>query len=146
MDLDESVKSDHCHESPYARYQPGGLTNNYQQPAVLEMPNRWPTNVIPCEIDRAFSLRQRNNIIRAFRQYFDKTCVRFVQRNNEHDYIFIKRAPGQKDLCSSVLGYEGGQHRIVLNDYCVEEQGIIVHELMHVLGFDHEQSRADRDQ
>jgi hypothetical protein len=41
-----------------------------------------------------------------------------VPRNNEPDYVFIRRAP-QEELCRSVLGYEGGQIRIVLNKYTV---------------------------
>ena len=38
----------------------------------------------------------------------------------------------------------GGEQTVMLSSGCVDT-GIVVHELMHVLGYEHEQNRADRD-
>ncbi|RDB36703.1 MAG: hypothetical protein DCC88_03750 [Spirobacillus cienkowskii] len=50
------------------------------------------------------------------------------------------------DNCSSVIGMRGiGAQSLSLNTYGCMNHGIILHELMHALGFNHEQSRSDRD-
>jgi len=42
------------------------------------------------------------------------------------------------------VGYHGHQSFLVLGDGC-EGRGIVMHELLHILGLWHEQSRPDRD-
>lgn len=66
---------------------------------------------------------------------------RFVPRTNQRDYIHIVKGSG----CSSSVGRVGRGQQVSLGRGCVYK-GIVEHELMHALGFWHEQSRADRDQ
>ena len=48
--------------------------------------------------------------------------------------------------CFSSIGRSGGMQVVSLGPSCLQRgPGIILHELMHVLGFWHEHSRADRD-
>ena len=68
-------------------------------------------------------------------------CVRFVERSNETDYIFITRG----FACNSNVGRDGGRQIVSLMRGCLEEIGAIQHQLLHALGFYHEHSRADRD-
>lgn len=48
------------------------------------------------------------------------------------------------DSCWSSIGRSGGKQRLSLGKGC-ERKGVALHELMHVLGFFHEQSRLDRE-
>uniref|UniRef100_A0A3Q3L8C9 Metalloendopeptidase n=1 Tax=Labrus bergylta TaxID=56723 RepID=A0A3Q3L8C9_9LABR len=70
-----------------------------------------------------------------------KTCLRFVPRKNEYDYISIENKAG----CFSNLGRTGGRQVLSLNRQGCLYHGIIQHEINHALGFQHEQSRSDRD-
>ena len=72
--------------------------------------------------------------------YHERTCVKFVPRTNEGDYAFIQRGGG----CKSEVGRLGGAQHITLGDVCWG-YGVVLHELMHTVGFHHEHSRADRD-
>lgn len=48
--------------------------------------------------------------------------------------------------CFSSIGRSGGMQVVSLGPNCLRRgPGIVLHELMHVLGFWHEHSRADRD-
>ena len=72
------------------------------------------------------------------------TCIRFkFKKNNDTDYIVIK---AENTGCWSSLGKIGGRQDVNLQiPQCVSKKGIVLHELMHVIGFLHEQSRFERD-
>jgi len=72
-----------------------------------------------------------------------KTCIRLVRRTGEHDFVHFY--DGGSRLCASHVGKAGGPQKIYLGERCMHK-GTVAHELMHALGFDHEQSRPDRDQ
>ena len=44
-----------------------------------------------------------------------------------------------------MIGRQGGKQQISLGNGC-GTKGVAIHEMMHALGFFHEQSRRDRDQ
>ncbi|MEO5970948.1 MAG: M12 family metallopeptidase [Bdellovibrionia bacterium] len=69
------------------------------------------------------------------------TGVRFVPYSNQPDAIAFE--PGLEH-CYSLLGRAGGMQPIKLADGCQTQE--ILHEIMHALGFIHQQSRQDRDQ
>lgn len=77
-----------------------------------------------------------------------KTCVKFVPHTSEADYIEIRKAPELG--CGAMVGRRPGQGVPMAVNYrapeCLQTTGIIQHELLHVLGLFHEQSRPDRDE
>lgn len=76
-----------------------------------------------------------------FRQ---KSCVRFVPRVNQPDFISIQNSLSG---CWSAVGRTGGKQILNLQSgVCLRHTGTILHEIMHALGFLHEHTRHDREQ
>lgn len=96
---------------------------------------------IPYTVSRSFSSRDKAMIQNALRAFHSKTCLRFVPRRTQRDYISIEN----KDGCYSSLGRTGGRQVLSLNRRGCVYHGIIQHEMNHALGFYHEQTRSDRD-
>lgn len=71
------------------------------------------------------------------------SCVRFIEGSNAQKN-YIKITTSTKIGCHADVGYfyTPGQ-RLNLNTYC-KDKGSIIHELMHSLGFHHQQSTYDR--
>lgn len=76
----------------------------------------------------------------------NETCVKFSPRKYERNYIYIDNKKGG---CYAVIGYHlnaNKPHPVNLESPgCLRHQGTIEHELLHIMGLYHEQSRADRD-
>ncbi|EDO40419.1 predicted protein, partial [Nematostella vectensis] len=82
----------------------------------------------------------RKAIRKAIREYHKKTCVRFVTRSTQPDFVHFSLDYG----CYSPIGRQGGRQKLSVGEGC-EYRGTVMHELMHALGFFHEHSRHDRD-
>ncbi|XP_078540694.1 embryonic protein UVS.2-like [Lissotriton helveticus] len=87
-----------------------------------------------------YSDSEATSITDAISEFTALTCIRFVDRTTETDYLQI--APG--DGCWSFMGRTRGPQSVSLGVGCLS-RGSIQHELNHALGFHHEQSRSDRD-
>jgi Astacin (Peptidase family M12A) len=70
-----------------------------------------------------------------------QTCIRFRYRTHQHDFVNIYSGR----FCKSNLGRIGGAQELSLNRKRCMEKGIIMHELLHALGYIHMHSRPDRD-
>ncbi|XP_016317087.1 high choriolytic enzyme 1-like isoform X2 [Sinocyclocheilus anshuiensis] len=108
---------------------------------------RWPKSPsgwveVPYSIANDFYDYERAVIDNAMKSIAAKTCVRFVPRTNQVDYISIENLVG----CSSAVGRSGGKQQLSLSVDGCASHGIIEHELLHSLGFHHEHTRSDRDQ
>ncbi|XP_055349087.1 zinc metalloproteinase nas-13-like [Paramacrobiotus metropolitanus] len=104
---------------------------------------RWPNGVIHYQFTGQFSQSDRNAVREAMTEITTKTTnvIRFQERYYETDYVnIVKEAE-----CSSEVGKIGGAQKLSLTDACIAVKGAIIHELMHAIGFWHEQSRFDRD-
>ncbi|XP_045683229.1 astacin-like metalloendopeptidase [Phyllostomus hastatus] len=108
--------------------------------------NKWPKNggvvEVPFLLSSKYDEPSRKVILQAFAEFERFTCVRFVAYNGQRDFISIVPMSG----CFSSVGRSGGMQVVSLAPTCLQRgSGIVLHELMHVLGFWHEHSRADRD-
>jgi len=117
------------------------LNSTSERNAIVDMKMRWPNNVVPYVYTATFSKEEKEVINAAIADYSAKTCIKFIPRTNEADYIeFIKNGG-----CYSYWGRANvGKQPVSLDRGCVYKY-IVIHELMHAIGFLHEQSRFDRD-
>nr|XP_039265645.1 zinc metalloproteinase nas-14-like [Styela clava] len=78
----------------------------------------------------------------AIADFNDNTCIRLVPRTGQENYI---RITGENTGCWSNVGRAFTQpNELNLGPDC-DSKGVIIHEIMHALGFWHEQSRPDRN-
>ncbi|XP_056243440.1 tolloid-like protein 2 [Seriola aureovittata] len=105
---------------------------------------RWPKSnqvvQVPYTISDAFSSSEKVAIQNAIDDFHLSTCIRFTLRTGQTSYISIVKKVG----CWSLIGRSGATQELSLGNGCINN-GIIQHELIHALGFWHEQSRTDRD-
>ncbi|XP_034389186.1 low choriolytic enzyme-like, partial [Cyclopterus lumpus] len=105
---------------------------------------RWPkllkTVKVPYVLSGSFTRPEKIQIENAISAFHMSTCIRFVTRTGQTDYISIVKLNG----CWSWVGRTGRSQYLSLGTGCLQK-GIIQHELIHALGFWHEQSRNDRD-
>uniref|UniRef100_A0A3P9DTW5 Metalloendopeptidase n=1 Tax=Maylandia zebra TaxID=106582 RepID=A0A3P9DTW5_9CICH len=91
----------------------------------------WPKNNGRVVVPYRISDQERDVIEQGLRSFEAATCVSFRPQSRERDFLDIQ----SRDGCYSFVGRQG----------CVFHQ-IVQHEVLHALGFDHEQTRSDRDQ
>ncbi|XP_055354992.1 high choriolytic enzyme 1-like isoform X3 [Paramacrobiotus metropolitanus] len=106
----------------------------------------WPRNgrCIPYSLHPSVDHSLRMQIQTAMKTIERRTeCLSFTPRTNESEYIQITSY--ERQGCESEIGRKIGRAtRTNLGKGCLD-QGTILHELLHALGFYHEQNRPDRD-
>ncbi|MEQ2173247.1 hypothetical protein GOODEAATRI_030006 [Goodea atripinnis] len=107
---------------------------------------KWPKSgryvYVPYFISANYSEEERNIIIRGLQSFHSSTCIRFVPwKSGDVDYIYIE----SKDGCWSYLGRQIGGQYISLGKRGCLHHSTVQHEVLHALGFNHEQVRSDRD-
>ncbi|XP_069966846.1 zinc metalloproteinase nas-13 isoform X3 [Bactrocera oleae] len=91
-----------------------------------------------------FYQTQMMTILEAFKEYHEKTCIRFrPYEKGDTNWIIIK---GNYTGCWSSVGRRQGGQVLNLNTPRCVSHGVIVHELLHALGFYHQQSSTERDE
>ena len=104
---------------------------------------RWKNAIVPYEIQGRFNAQELKKIEQGMKEYQAKTCIRFKPRHQETDYISIVN---DNSGCWSSVGRIGGKQELNLQSPgCTFKVGTFMHEMMHALGFLHEQNRHERD-
>ncbi|XP_076857296.1 high choriolytic enzyme 1 [Brachyhypopomus gauderio] len=96
---------------------------------------------VPYTISPLYDNMDRITIEVGMQDISDGTCVKFVPRTHQANFLDIQPKLG----CWSFLGMVGGGQPLSLQSPGCMWSGVASHELMHALGFVHEQSRSDRD-
>jgi hypothetical protein len=103
-------------------------------------PMVWPGGTVPYRFDANVTPVRREYFRQAAAEIEAVSAVRFVEWSGEPDFLHVIHATGN----ASYVGRQGGMQEFYIWDW--EYRYIIVHELMHALGFFHEHQRPDRDQ
>ncbi|KAE9554392.1 hypothetical protein FO519_002384 [Halicephalobus sp. NKZ332] len=102
--------------------------------------------LLPYIITGSFDSEEQQIIAGAMRAIENNTCVRFVKRTNQPEFLDLQNKRNQG--CYTTVGRQPGRNVVMLEANniatCVEHD-IVVHELMHTLGLWHEHMRNDRD-
>jgi len=112
--------------------------------AIVEQDYRWPGGKVPYVISSSFGGRERGMISKAITQLEVNTCIRVVPKSdNDQHWIHFYKGDG----CMSYVGRQTHkpEQKVSLGGTCLSKVGTPIHEIMHALGFFHEQSRQDRD-
>merc|ERR1712212_1021415 len=120
------------------------MKTHEEKNGLSKLTYHWPNGVVPYTIDAAFTSTERAAIASGIDHIHENSCVRFVERNGEADYLDI--IPGDGG-CYAIIPYRpgGGRHEVGLEQNGCVTLKITVHELLHALGIKHEQCRPDRD-
>jgi hypothetical protein len=126
------------------------IVDQYNKNAALQSNTNgnytWPKGYIPVEIeDSIFMFGFDGNLYRAIDFLNTNTRVKFKPRTNETEYIYVNYMSTMElgfAGGSSWVGKKGGRQALNLSS---SNYRTILHELLHAIGFWHEQSRPDRD-
>ncbi|XP_041650539.1 high choriolytic enzyme 1-like [Cheilinus undulatus] len=97
---------------------------------------------VPYVIAGHYTSRERSIIERGLMSFTDVSCIRFVPRSSQRAYLNIMSDSG----CYSYVGRIGSAQTLSLDRNGCIYHNTVQHELLHALGFNHEQCRSDRDQ
>uniref|UniRef100_A0A3Q3X0U0 Metalloendopeptidase n=1 Tax=Mola mola TaxID=94237 RepID=A0A3Q3X0U0_MOLML len=105
-------------------------------------PKTGPYVLVPVRFSDSYNKEQKNIIIRSLLTFHRPTCIRFVWWHGQQDYLHFVPKSG----CWSYVGRSGGEQEVSLQKSGCLLKGTVQHEILHALGFHHEQTRSDRDQ
>lgn len=111
----------------------------------LEKTMLWPSATIPYGFTENISSSLKKEIETAVKYLNDKTSLNLVpiEPALDEDAIVFDKKDGAP--CSSYVGRIGGLQPIFVNEAKCKQQEIL-HEILHAIGFVHEQQRASRNQ
>ncbi|XP_048154648.1 meprin A subunit alpha [Corvus hawaiiensis] len=110
-----------------------------QRNALRNETYRWKFP-IPYILGDDLDLNAKGVILQAFEMFRLKSCVDFKPYEGERTYIFFSKQDG----CWSMVGDLQTGQNLSIGSRC-DYRAIVEHEILHALGFYHEQSRMDRD-
>nr|XP_045625357.1 zinc metalloproteinase nas-1-like [Procambarus clarkii] len=109
---------------------------------------RWPENVIPVMIDKERPPLKEEMVHEGIAMFNKLTCLYFYNTTDTDEY-YLRITSRSKDGCFAHLGFQNqdrGFQDANFSPGCFYSISVILHELSHGLGFNHHQSRVDRDE
>jgi hypothetical protein len=109
--------------------------------AVRDISVKWTNCQVFYEITESLNTSAVRGVIRKAMEKWEKySCLRFIESNTAKSRIQFMDGGG----CYSQLGRQAGPQPLALALGCRNE-GIIIHEIGHAIGWIHEHMRPDRD-
>jgi len=163
--IKEDKKIEEEEDGPEDRFVVLDPNNEEDRNVIIDSRRKWPNNIVPYKISSTFDNNARLYVAKAIRAFQRHTCIRFrdatyQDMSDDGGYIEFVRESG----CWSFVGYLGknsrkengnspkengsppsSRQRVSLGKGCLHTTTAL-HEVMHALGFSHEQSRPDRDE
>lgn len=139
--LDLGPDSSEAHLSPgEVGLSPPAVRGAARNVPLWKMYQSGTTYQVPYVISSSIGATGVSAIRQAASDFAQHSCIRLVPRTaGRSKYISFYRGGG----CSSPVGAQG-VNRVSLASGCWDK-GTVIHEVLHSLGFWHEQSRPDRD-
>ncbi|XP_058450595.1 low choriolytic enzyme-like [Malaya genurostris] len=112
---------------------------------ILNESARWTEATVPYYIDEEnFTDEEELVILKSIKEYHDKTCIKFrpYRKNDTNWVVFRSTSSG----CWSNVGMQSEGQTVNLHSPGCVRHGVVIHELLHALGFYHQQSATDRDE
>ncbi|XP_074603799.1 protein SpAN-like [Brevipalpus obovatus] len=106
----------------------------------------WPNGTIPYLFHKSVSDGDKKIIMHGIQHWQNETCIKFIPATSK-DHFKIRFRSDQEGCWSLVgrhLHYYGRTQDVSIGNGCVQWT-TVAHEIGHVIGFYHEQSRSDRD-
>jgi hypothetical protein len=100
----------------------------------------WPGGVVPYVLDASLTPDMRQRFEQAIQRWESVAPVDFVPRSNQTNYVLVRRSDTGNSSCVGMCN--PGQILQFQPDVPV---GVVLHELGHALGMNHEHVRSDRD-
>ncbi|XP_059897559.1 meprin A subunit alpha [Gadus macrocephalus] len=121
----------------------GDIAGDPRRNAILNETMRW-TFPIPYILTDSLDLNAKGVILQAMEAYRLKSCVDFKPYEGEASYLSFTKLSGCWSFVGDLKEGHGQGQNVSIGAGC-DTRAIVEHELLHALGFYHEQSRADRD-
>ncbi|XP_061190296.1 blastula protease 10-like [Saccostrea echinata] len=144
----EEQREDNLDRPPPTQRTKGGLSKKdilTSKRVFEDTASLWANGKVPYVIDESTyagnSLSELKDLLReAIRQLKENTCVEWVARTSEADYVKFINDKG----CYSYVGKIGGAQPVSIQAYGCTSIHTVLHEMLHAMGAAHQQSRSDR--
>ncbi|KAH8403368.1 hypothetical protein KR222_011427 [Zaprionus bogoriensis] len=129
-------------------YFQGDMDVDYERNGELSTTVHWPNATVYYKIDEEFDAPQVAHIELGMRLIERVSCIHFVPATEtDLNYVLVTVSSSG---CSSKVGYRGGEQTVKLKPAAIDsgcfKLGTIQHELLHTLGFHHQQCSPNRDE
>ncbi|EDW12863.1 seminal metalloprotease 1 [Drosophila mojavensis] len=127
-----------------AGYTEGDMILSKDRNGLINEAVHWPNGIVYYRFNNDIDQKDRNMILQAFRTIESISCVAFQEANC--DQLCYLNITSDGLGCFADVGYQHSVQRLNLMKFDCYTPGIIIHELLHSLGFYHQQSTWNRDE